>query len=450
MPRFRSTAVGAAALPSVAAPARAQNAPLDRPAPSNRNALTDAVTRFALALPPLDALVVRLDAVVRARRRLSPAPPPTAPRTLLAGPLPPGDRVANLDLLRAVAILLVVFSNAAIDLNLGGGRLATSGWMGVNLFFVLSGWLVGGLYWRELDRHGRVDVPHFWARRWLRTVPPYFVALGAVYAGKWWLSGGTQPFSMRYVVFAQNYADIPYWAVSWSLCVEEHFYLALPLVLGLALRIRGGVPALLAAAVAASLVARLLTVRDGDPLYGFHYTMTHMRMEGLALGVWAAYVRYRQPDAWPRLVRAARVARWPAVAVLATVPLWPVDTLNRFGFTTIDAAFAVLLVAVVSGPALPLAASAAVRWVAVTSYSVYMTHTVAFEIVALGAPGLPGAGRLAAGLALAAVLGVGFYAAVERPSFWLRERIAPSRRPPESRPPGRPHPELRPGDLAEV
>lgn len=367
---------------------------------------------------------------------------------LLTGPRPPGGRVANLDLLRAVAILLVVFSNAVAELDLGGGRLATSGWVGVNLFFVLSGWLVGGLYWRELDRHGRVDVRHFWARRWLRTIPPYLVALGAVYAGKWWLSGGTQPFSPRYLVFAQNYADIPYWAVSWSLCVEEHFYLALPLVLGLALRRRGGVPALLATAVAASLVARLLTVRDGDPLYGFHYTMTHMRMEGLALGVWAAYVRYRQPDTWPRLVRAARAARWPAVAALATIPLWPIDVLNRVGFTVIDVAFAVVLVAVVSDPALPLAASAAVRWVAVTSYSVYMTHTVGFEIVALGAPWLPGAGRLAAGLALAAVIGGGFYAAVERPSFWLRERIAPARRPPDSLPPGRPHSEPRRTNLA--
>ena len=72
---------------------------------------------------------------------------------------PPARRVANLDLLRAAAIVPVVpvdLANAGTEGVLTGaaGRLADSGWVGVDLFFVLSGWLVGGLYWRERNRFG--------------------------------------------------------------------------------------------------------------------------------------------------------------------------------------------------------------------------------------------------------------------------------------------------------
>ena len=86
----------------------------------------------------------------------------------------PASRVANLDLLRAIAIALVVPVNLVgervIDVGPTMNHVFESGWVGVDLFFVLSGWLIGGLYWRELGRHGDVEVGRFWARRWLRTM----------------------------------------------------------------------------------------------------------------------------------------------------------------------------------------------------------------------------------------------------------------------------------------
>ena len=146
----------------------------------------------------------------------------------------PARRVANLDLLRAAAIVPVVLANAGTEGVLTGaaGRLADSGWVGVDLFFVLSGWLVGGLYWRERARYGGIQIGRFWARRWLRTIPPYLVALVAVYSARAALTDNADPFDWRYVAFLQNYTGLPYWGVSWSLCIEEHFYLALPFVLG--------------------------------------------------------------------------------------------------------------------------------------------------------------------------------------------------------------------------
>ncbi|HEX8385460.1 MAG TPA: acyltransferase family protein, partial [Rubricoccaceae bacterium] len=270
----------------------------------------------------------------------------------------------------------------------------------------------------------------FWGRRWLRTVPAYLVALHAVFAAKWALSGGTLPYDPRYLLFVQNYeAHLPYWAVSWSLCVEEHFYLALPFALGAALRSRFGMDALLAVALVASVVARVLTVDPGDPLYGLHYTMTHTRMEGLVLGVWASFVYHRRPARWPALERAARLAVGPGLLLVAAVPLLPLDVLNRYGFTVVDLAFAAVLVAVVARPPLPGATSRAVQAAALASYSVYMTHTVALEMTERVAAGLPVPLHVAVGLATVAAVGAAFYAAVERPSLWIRERLLPARVP---------------------
>ncbi len=103
---------------------------------------------------------------------------------------------------------------------------------GVDLFFVLSGWLIGGLYWREMKAFSGVGVLRFWVRRWMRTLPPYFAALLLS-----WLAvsaARAEPFDWRYLVFLQNYYErIPFFLVSWSLCIEEHFYLAAPIAAGM-------------------------------------------------------------------------------------------------------------------------------------------------------------------------------------------------------------------------
>ena len=346
---------------------------------------------------------------------------------------PPARRVANLDLLRAAAILPVVLANAGTEGVLTGaaGRLADSGWVGVDLFFVLSGWLVGGLYWRERGRYGGIQLGRFWARRWLRTIPPYLVALLVVYSARAALTDNADPFDWRYVAFLQNYTGLPYWGVSWSLCVEEHFYLGLPLVLGLATRVRGGVPVTLGAAAFVSLVARVLAVPDGADPWGLQYTATHMRLEGLALGVAAAWVYHDRPDLWPTLRRAGRALALPGLAFVAAVPWLPLDVLNRYAYTGVDLAFVAVLVAVADRAPLPFASSRTVRWVALTSYSVYMTQATSFDayqrLVGGALPGVPQGLHLLGGLALVGLVGSAFYLAVERPTLWLRRRVAPRR-----------------------
>ena len=353
------------------------------------------------------------------------------------------QRVANLDLLRAIAIGLVLCVNLVaervVDLGEVGNRVFESGWVGVDLFFVLSGWLIGGLYWRERETFGNVQVGRFWARRWLRTLPPYVAAFLCVSAARTLVLHDGPP-EWRYLVFVQNYATpIPYWSVSWSLCVEEHVYLALPIVLAIALRVRGGIPLVLGGLAFASLAARVWSVDDGASPWGLHYTATHMRLEGLALGVAAAAVYHLRPEAWPHVRRAGRVLVLPGLAFVASVPWLPVDVLNRFAYTGVDVACAALLVVVVEAPA--FASSRAIRAVALTSYSVYMTHTAILKVyhgtVQVAFPHVPPGLHAVGALVAVGAVGAAFYAAVERPSLWLRRRIAPRRS-------GEPSPALAP------
>ena len=134
-------------------------------------------------------------------------------------------RYANLDFVRALAILLVVnchsgsiFAAAPLSaaLQLGG--------KGVELFFVLSGWLLGRQILIELRQTGRVEFRRFWLRRWMRTLPAYYAVLTVI--SLYILSRGNQPLRWSYLYFGQAYVSgMPYFGISWSLCVEEHFYL---------------------------------------------------------------------------------------------------------------------------------------------------------------------------------------------------------------------------------
>ena len=255
------------------------------------------------------------------------------------------SRDANLDLMRFAAIVLVIaFHTGAIhpsgiDLV---DRACRLGEFGVDVFFLLSGWLIGGLYWRELRRAGHVSVRHFWARRMMRTLPPYYAALllawGSVYLAR------HQPFDWRYLLFLQNYREaIPYFVVSWSLCVEEHFYLLLPILL-LVFRNRWALLILAVVAAVAPPVFRLvshpLAETGAFPIY-----QTHCRSDGLTIGVICAYVATYHPAVLARMVRPARLIFWLLLMVFLSSAFWPEPAIFRAAYTTATWVSAAALIA---------------------------------------------------------------------------------------------------------
>ncbi len=153
------------------------------------------------------------------------------------------QRVFGLDLMRAAAILIVVDAHATIALK---NYYAGAFWHhllpdGVELFFVLSGFLIGGILIRTYEKEGRFDgrlLLNFWTRRWFRTLPNYYlVLLGLIVFTllRAWRSGlpHTLPPTgtlATYFVFGQNFArDVsPFFPETWSLAIEEWSYLTLP------------------------------------------------------------------------------------------------------------------------------------------------------------------------------------------------------------------------------
>lgn len=145
----------------------------------------------------------------------------------------------GLDLLRAIAILMVLFSHTAnllpFPANINRDLFDFFGYMGVEFFFVLSGYLVGGILFVQFEKfgiHGK-SIYHFWIRRWFRTLPAYYLAL-LVYLGLDYFSLGVRwweyPFVANYLFFGQNWFQPHplFFPIAWSLSIEEWFYLLLP------------------------------------------------------------------------------------------------------------------------------------------------------------------------------------------------------------------------------
>jgi peptidoglycan/LPS O-acetylase OafA/YrhL len=231
-------------------------------------------------------------------------------------------RVYGLDLLRAAAIAMVVFQHGALFFYLCYGLPSIwtkTGTIGVTLFFALSGFLIGGIL---LDLGGTLGdhrvAARFWLRRALRTLPNYFLFIG-INLAFWFIiqrqKGYPSPLPLvpRYVFFLQNFAPRQAWffAESWSLSVEEWFYLMFPLGLFIGLRLFR-VPfgrlylTLAAAMIALPVVLRASTLSQQDWANGITKVVIY-RPDSIAVGLAAVALSRRLPAAWAR-------ARIPAAA----------------------------------------------------------------------------------------------------------------------------------------
>ncbi|TWU21210.1 O-acetyltransferase OatA [Novipirellula galeiformis] len=214
-----------------------------------------------------------------------------------------------LDFLRALAIVLVVNCHIASTIRFQDASVNSTflrslgvGGHGVDLFFVLSGWLLGGLLFRELKTTGTIRLGRFYGRRWLRTLPAYFAILLFTLAQRG-MNGNLELIDSSYFVFLQTYAfdKTLFFGVSWSLCVEEHFYLIIaPLLLWFGSCRRG------AMLVIATLLILPLMFR-GLGWYGSG-TQTHVRIDQCAAGVGLALLSTHATLVWHRLQRFVPLA----------------------------------------------------------------------------------------------------------------------------------------------
>ena len=358
----------------------------------------------------------------------------------------------GLDLLRAVAIVWVMLFHSFLVGGLGPRFewLSRFGWAGVDIFFVLSGFLIGSQVLGPLGRGEPLSLRAFYARRAWRILPAFAVVL-ALYAGFPALreAPGLQPW-WQFAAFTVNllidYGRNQAFSHAWSLCVEEHFYLVFPwLALWLARRPSsgrllglGGAVVLLGLALRAGVW--LHDAALAPPRNWFIedlYYPSWMRLDGLLAGVALASLRTFRPRLWERLL--ARPDTW-LLAGLATLALalWLFRErtglmANTLGWPLLSAGFGLLVLAaaaprgLLGGRRWPGAA-----WLAAVSYSLYLSHKIAMHLVhTLIAPALP-----VQGLALFAVhalavllLGAALHHGVERPGLRWRDRRSAAARP---------------------
>ncbi|HET6992186.1 MAG TPA: acyltransferase, partial [Bacteroidia bacterium] len=148
------------------------------------------------------------------------------------------NRVFGLDVMRAMAILLVLLSHAMRFSPIPGATQTQlelyMGFIGVELFFALSGFLIGGILLREMaDGTSFRKVLKFWVRRWMRTLPAYYAVLfGTPLLYLLFLHENSVHFSdlFPFIFFVQNFSHPhpEYFGVAWSLSIEEWFYILFP------------------------------------------------------------------------------------------------------------------------------------------------------------------------------------------------------------------------------
>ena len=153
------------------------------------------------------------------------------------------NRIYGLDILRAIAILFVVVLHAGYFMPPARYKyIYHLVFDGVAIFFVLSGFLIGGILIKTMNREGlnaRI-VLNFWKRRWFRTLPNYFLILIVLLTlNALFTEGFTIPDKLNYFIFTQNlYTEHPrFFGEAWSLSIEEWFYLSLPIFILLVIKI---------------------------------------------------------------------------------------------------------------------------------------------------------------------------------------------------------------------
>ena len=357
------------------------------------------------------------------------------------------QRQPGLDLLRALAIIVVVIYHAGIMGFPLPGRIHRWGWIGVDLFFVLSGYLIGGQLLAELSRDNRLNLPRFYARRALRILPAYFVILAIYFLLPLWREypDMAQPF-WKFLFSIQNIALHGGTAFShaWSLAVEDQFYLALPfLLLVLFWRPRAAIILCCVIIVGGMLLRAFLAAQNpsvdgGVSFRGFQawiYYPTWTRLDPLVFGVMIAAIEKFRPRLWERLANLAIWLWLPALALIVYA-LWlgEGDHINFtacvWQFPLIATGMAVLLVCALS-PRLPMRRIAipGAAFVASIAFSAYLVQKLAIHGVtefcqAHGIDTESAPALIAVELCVYAAATILFFT-VERPFLQLRHRVAP-------------------------
>ncbi len=312
------------------------------------------------------------------------------------------NRLRELDFLRGIAIILVLLRHQKLS------YLTNMGWIGVDLFFVLSGFLVSGLLFREYQKYGNMKPTNFLIRRGFKIYPIYYLfyvvyLIPILYEGTFKLA----PFLCDMVFLQNYYTGFGYaYGASWSLAVEEHFYFGLALVLWfltsrnlVKLHVEHGHSKLsgmekgIIAIMITCLLMRFATniyIRDWHVGHWYVwknriFAMTHLRIDSLLTGVLISYLFYFRHDYLKNVfIKHRKYAIFISLALISFTPF--VSEIAFFtttiGFTLLYIAFGIVLLYIVMDADINLRLNKLfgrrtvdfISKIGFCSYSIYIIH----------------------------------------------------------------------------
>jgi peptidoglycan/LPS O-acetylase OafA/YrhL len=316
------------------------------------------------------------------------------------------------------------------------------GWVGVDLFFVLSGYLVSGLLFREFQQTGGLRIGRFLIRRGFKIYPSFyiFIALTVLFTAA---RGRVDPLAVaRELLFVQNYFP-GMWTHTWSLAVEEHFYLLLAAGMWWLARRPSpqpfsALPKIVGAICVGTLALRTILVYAAGAATQPMVYASHLRFDSLLTGVLIAYFQTSHPDALSRWMRHAGPWLMPVSVLLIS----PVAFMLRedafmvaFGFSFVAWGFGLLLLSVLypmKPAASPGRGARAMAALGRNSYAFYLWHGPVILTSDFWRPELASRGfdvnlgmNLVLTFAISTLLAVATTCWIEAPALRLRDRWFP-------------------------
>ncbi len=360
------------------------------------------------------------------------------------------ERLYGLDHLRALAIILVLmYHYRAFKHPAWMDTIGRFGWTGVDLFFVLSGFLISGQLFKEIEKSGSISLKTFFTKRFFRIIPPYCFTLALYFLFPFFREREALSPFWKFATFTQNYGlDViarGTFSHAWSLCIEEQFYLFLPLALLVMIKTKAfRYTAIFAALLMIlSLVFRwiiwkncIVPVLDTEGFwkewYMEIYYPTHTRLDSLAIGVMVGYLM-QYSSRFKNMVHNNGNRLFILGIILLGISFWVCndqvsEEASIFGFTFVAISYGIILMASVSRSSFLLRSKSYITsQLATLSYAVYLSHKGIIHMIqdALGQLGMNVSDHISLLICFTGCIagGVLFRVLIEKPSSKLKYRI---------------------------
>ncbi len=307
-------------------------------------------------------------------------------------------KLYGLDHLRALAITMVFLFHYQLPFFGHPAWLkevAKFGWTGVDLFFVLSGFLISSQLFVQIKIKQKLSIRDFFVKRIFRILPAFWVTVAVYFCISAFHEREALPSMWKFLFFVQNFGlDIKIFGTfshAWSLCVEEHFYLFLPLVLSGLLFLKffkKGYLLLITLFLLGFLIrnynwnlyfSNINQENSWQYWYKYIYYPTYNRLDGLLVGVSIAAVREFSPIAWKKITA---IGNWLFIAgLLVLTGAYFICYEEKsyiasvFGFSVVAFGYGLLVIAALSPSNFLFKQSSGITTlIAALSYSVYLTH----------------------------------------------------------------------------